>query len=323
MRRVGFLVAALNRYRPLDDGYRGFVELVAGHIAAGIGSARSYQAQQRRAEELAELDRAKTTFFSNISHEFRTPLTLDPRAGRTSCAAGRAASTSRRARSWRSSTATGCGWPSWSTRCWTSPASRRGGCRPATSRSTWQRVTAELASVFRSAIERAGLTVHGGLPAARRTGVPGPRHVGEGGPQPAVQRAEVHLRRLHHGRACAARAPTPWSRVTDTGIGVPAAEMPRLFERFHRIETARARSNEGSGIGLALVKELVGLHGGTITADSTGGRGHHLHHPAALRRGPPARRRTRPGRGRRAPSARRDRRPVRAGSPALAAQRRR
>ncbi|PRC47952.1 histidine kinase, partial [Mycobacterium sp. ITM-2017-0098] len=72
----GFLVAGLNRYRPLDEVYRGFVTLVAGHIAAGIGLARSYHAQQRRAEELAELDRAKTTFFSNISHEFRTPLTL-------------------------------------------------------------------------------------------------------------------------------------------------------------------------------------------------------------------------------------------------------
>jgi signal transduction histidine kinase len=69
-------VAALNRYRPLDEAYRGFVELTAGHLAAGIAIARSYAMQQRRAEELAELDRAKTTFFSNISHEFRTPLTL-------------------------------------------------------------------------------------------------------------------------------------------------------------------------------------------------------------------------------------------------------
>ena len=67
---------ALNRHRRFDDGYRGFVELVAGHIAAGVGSARSYQAQQQRAEALAELDQAKTTFFSNVSHEFRTPLTL-------------------------------------------------------------------------------------------------------------------------------------------------------------------------------------------------------------------------------------------------------
>jgi PAS domain S-box-containing protein len=57
--------------------------------------------------------------------------------------------------------------------------------------------------------------------------------------------------------------------VRDTGIGIAPDEMPRLFERFHRIESARARSNEGSGIGLALVKELVGLHGGTIDAEST------------------------------------------------------
>ncbi len=105
----GFLVAALNRYRPLDEAYRGFVTLVAGHIAAGIGSARSFRAQQRRAEELAELDRAKTTFFSNISHEFRTPLTLilDPvdRAARPADGARRGDAP----RSWTSSGATDYG----------------------------------------------------------------------------------------------------------------------------------------------------------------------------------------------------------------------
>lgn len=61
--------------------------------------------------------------------------------------------------------------------------------------------------------------------------------------------------------------------VSDTGVGVPAAEISRLFERFHRIENARARSTGGSGIGLALVKELVGLHGGTIVVDSQEGVG--------------------------------------------------
>jgi PAS domain S-box-containing protein len=61
--------------------------------------------------------------------------------------------------------------------------------------------------------------------------------------------------------------------VRDTGIGIPPEEMPRMFERFHRVEKARGRTHEGSGIGLALVQELVKLHGGTITAASVLGAG--------------------------------------------------
>jgi signal transduction histidine kinase/CheY-like chemotaxis protein len=57
--------------------------------------------------------------------------------------------------------------------------------------------------------------------------------------------------------------------VRDTGVGIPEAELPRVFERFHRVEGTRARTHEGSGIGLALTDELVRLHGGTITAASS------------------------------------------------------
>jgi CheY-like chemotaxis protein len=61
--------------------------------------------------------------------------------------------------------------------------------------------------------------------------------------------------------------------IRDTGTGIPAGELPRLFERFHRVAGARGRTHEGSGIGLALVEELVHLHGGTVAAESIFGEG--------------------------------------------------
>jgi PAS domain S-box-containing protein len=61
--------------------------------------------------------------------------------------------------------------------------------------------------------------------------------------------------------------------VSDTGTGIPAEEIPNLFKRFHRVHGAHGRTYEGSGIGLALVDDLVKLHGGTIRVESTLGAG--------------------------------------------------
>jgi signal transduction histidine kinase len=61
--------------------------------------------------------------------------------------------------------------------------------------------------------------------------------------------------------------------VRDTGLGIPATELPRLFQRFHRVRNSEARTHEGTGIGLALVLELVQLHGGEIHAASIEGQG--------------------------------------------------
>ena len=267
----GFLVAGLNRYRPLSGDYQGFIELTAGYIAAAIASARGYQAQQHRAEELAELDRAKTTFFSNISHEFRTPLTLI--MGPLEELRGRFAQTDPRARE-------------------ELDVIHRNGLRLGKlvnslldfSRIEAGRmqarfepvdlgaVTAELASVFRSAVEKAGLSFVVDCPPTTE-----PVYIDRALWEKVVLNLLSNALKFTFegsiGVSLAAEDGRAVVRVTDTGIGVPADEMPRLFERFHRIENARSRSNEGSGIGLALVQELVGLHGGTVTAESTEGAG--------------------------------------------------
>lgn len=261
----GFLVAGLNRYRPLDEVYRGFVTLVAGHIAAGIGLARSYHAQQRRAEELAELDRAKTAFFSNISHEFRTPLTLilDPVAELR-----RTESLGQEVRDeldmvWRN----GLRLTKLVNTLLDFSRIEAGRTQARYEAVDLGALTADLASVFRSAIERAGLTFE-----VHCDSIADPVYIDQDMWEKVIFNLLSNALKFTFTGGISVRvhreAAEAVVAVADTGTGVPAEEMSRLFERFHRIENARARSNEGSGIGLALVKELVQLHGGTITADS-------------------------------------------------------
>jgi signal transduction histidine kinase/DNA-binding response OmpR family regulator len=273
MGRFGVLIAGLNPYRLVDENYRGFLGLGAGQIAAALSSAQAYEDERRRAEALAELDRAKTTFFSNVSHEFRTPLTL--MLGPIEDMLAEAASRSEEERERLS-------------------AVHRNGMRLlrlVNSLLDFSRIEAgrmqasfeptdlvefsrEIAGIFRSAIEKAGL-----------------RLVVETETLPA----DVHLDRdmwekilinlfsnafkfTHEGEIrLSIRAGDDRSHavltLSDTGIGIPEDELPRLFERFHRIEGAKGRSIEGTGIGLALVQELVKLHGGTIEAASEVGSG--------------------------------------------------
>ncbi len=269
---AGFLVAGVSSRLRLDDAYRDFLELVATQIATGIASAREYEEEKRRAEALAELDRAKTTFFSNVSHEFRTPLAL-VLGSLDHLLEGADGSVAPEQRT-------------------LALVARRNGMRllklvntlldfarieagriEATYEETdLPALTAELASNFRSAAERAGLALVVDCPPIGE-----PVWVDRDMWEKIVLnllsnafkftldgRIEVRLR-AEGGRAILS--------VADTGTGVPAEELPHLFERFHRVRGARARSVEGTGIGLALVQELVRLHGGTASVESAVDRG--------------------------------------------------
>ncbi len=284
-RPAGVLVAALNPHRPLDPGYRGFVGLLAGQVSAGLASAEAYEAERRRAEALAELDRARTVFFSNISHEFRTPLTLMLSPLEEVLAGPEAALPA-------------------DTRHLVTVAHRNGlrllrlvnalldFSRVEAGRATARfepvdlaALTAELAGNFRSLCEQAGLAFAVDCPALAEP-VAVDRDMWEKVVLNLLSNAFKFTFAGGIAVALGREGDQAVLSVSDTGIGIPAAEVPRLFERFHRVEGARGRTFEGSGIGLALVQELVRLHQGEIAVESVPERGSTFRVSLPLRRAP-------------------------------------
>ena len=204
---AGVMVVGVNPRRALDDAYRGFLDLAAGHLATVIANARAYQEERRRAEALAELDRAKTTFFSNISHEFRTPLTLllGPLEEALAAAALPPAQVERLTVAHRN----GLRLLKLVNSLLDFSRIEAGRVQARFAPVDLATLTAELASVFRSATERAGLRLDIDRRTAARAGVRRSRHVGDGGAQPPLQRVQVHLRRRDRGRGAPERG---WHR---------------------------------------------------------------------------------------------------------------
>jgi signal transduction histidine kinase/FixJ family two-component response regulator len=273
--RAGVLVAGLNPFRLFDDDYRRFLALAAGEIGAGVANAQAYEEERRRAEALAEIDRAKTAFFSNVSHEFRTPLTLMlgplEDALNDACAAQLDPKQRERLAAVHRN----------SLRLLKLVNSlldfsriEAGRMRASFQPTDLARLTAELASNFASATERAGLDLRIDCPP-----LPDPVFVDRDMWEKIVLNLVSNAFKFTVSGEIAVETKPSADRaaaeltVRDTGTGIPADELPRLFERFHRIEGAKGRTFEGSGIGLALVSELVKQHGGTIRVDSEVGRG--------------------------------------------------
>jgi signal transduction histidine kinase/DNA-binding response OmpR family regulator len=271
---AGFLVAGINPFRRLDEAYLGFINLVAGQIASGIANAHAYEEERRRAEALAEIDRAKTTFFSNVSHEFRTPLTL--MLGPLEDVLSKPETS-----------------PLSDHRSLVQVAHRSGvrllklvntlldftRIESGRAQANFEPVdiaacTAELASNFRSTVEMTGLRLAVGC-----APLPQPVYVDRDMWEKVILNLISNAFKFtFQGEISIETKSSPdgsCAEVTirDTGTGIPAEELPHLFERFRRVESARGRSIEGSGIGLALVEELVGLHGGAIRVTSQVGVG--------------------------------------------------
>src|SRR5919107_58163 len=268
----GFLVVGLNRYRALDEGYRGFIDLVPGHLAASITDARAFELEKQRAESLAEIDRAKTDFFTNVSHEFRTPLTLllgpaedalhDEQEPLPPTQRQRMEVVHRNGQ-----------------RLLKLVNSLLDFSRLESGRITARfepvdlgRYTAELAAMFESAVERSGLTLTVDCPPLDE-----PVHVDQEQWAKIVLKLISNALKFTFEGGITVRVRREGERVVltviDTGVGIPEDELPHLFERFHRVPGARSRTFEGSGIGLALVAELAAVHGGAVAVSSKVGRG--------------------------------------------------
>lgn len=268
---AGALVVATSPRLAFDAAYRTFIELVAARIASALASIRARERERERLERLAALDEAKTEFFANVSHEFRTPLTLmlppleqllharqalPPRmADEVDVAARNARRLLRLVDSLLD---------------FSQIETRRGGAvlEPCDLGAH----TRDIASAFRSATEQAGLRltldIDPELPP-----VPVNREMWEKVVSNLLSNALkftfeggifVRLRRLRlHAEL----------EVRDTGVGIPKEELANVFKRFHRVRGTRARTAEGAGIGLAIVKDLVERLGGQLTAASTPGKG--------------------------------------------------
>ncbi len=267
---AGFLIAGLSSRLSLDDSYTDFLNLVTSQIATAISTARAYEEERRRAEALAEIDRAKTAFFSNVSHEFRTPLTLmlgpleeilkDNQVAPIDLERVDVAHRN-------------------SLRLLKLVNSMLDFSRIEAGRITasfapvdLSALTRDLASNFRSAVQAGGLELM-----INCVPLPEPVYVDvEMWEKIVLNLLSNAFKFTFDGQITVTLAAVDQRAVlsvSDTGVGIPDAEIPHIFERFHRVEGAKGRSYEGSGIGLALVQELVKMHGGSVTVESAVGKG--------------------------------------------------
>ncbi len=260
---LGWIVAGVSPRRELDQEYQNFYALLANTINTAFSNVYAYQEEQKKAEALAAIDRAKTAFFSNVSHEFRTPLTLmlgpleELRAESLSWTQRQNLETTHRNAQRLLKLVNNL-------LDFSRIEARR--THAYFQATDLLALTQDLASSFRSIIEKAGMQLNLEL-----------------GPLPTVyvdpeMWEKIVLNLLSNAFKYTLQGSITVTlrqqqdqavlRVTDTGVGIPTRELPHMFDRFHRVENAGGRTHEGTGIGLSLVQELVHMHQGSIRVES-------------------------------------------------------
>ena len=271
-RPAAILIAGISTRLPLNEAYRSFYDLLASGVTTAVANARAYEEERERAEALAELDRVKTAFFSNVSHEFRTPLTLMLGPVDDALAGSDGSLTPPQREGLEVVRRNGLRLQRLVNSLLDFSRIQAGRVQATYEPTDLAAFTADLASNFRSACEKAGLSLRVDCPPLRE-----PVFVDRAMWEKVVLNLVSNAFKFTFAGEISVSIRDADDAVTlavrDTGTGIPAEEMPRLFERFHRVEKARGRTHEGSGIGLALVQELVKLHGGSIWAESEIGQG--------------------------------------------------
>ncbi|WP_276374634.1 ATP-binding protein [Chryseolinea sp. H1M3-3] len=267
----GILVLGISSRLRYDSPYQNFFKLLTDQAITAMIAANTFEEERKRLEALAEIDRAKTAFFSNISHEFRTPLTL---------MLGPLEELLRYHQNLDNNQVENIG------------AAHRNAMRLLRlvntlldfSRIESGRVEAsfrlvdlrtfieDIMSNFRSIIEKAGLKFISELgdivddvyvdygmweKIVLNLFSNAFKYTLQGSIKVGLKQVDEHV----------------VFTVTDTGVGIAEKELPHMFERFHRVAGSAGRTYEGTGIGLSLVAELVKIHKGTISVASKPGKG--------------------------------------------------
>lgn len=267
---IAIFSAALNPHRKFDKHYRQFIQLIAERIALEINNVKSYQYEKRRAEVLAELDKSKTIFFSNISHEFRTPLTL--MLGNLEEALNEPKTLPKNRERMQITHRNAMRMLRLVNNLLDFSRIEAGRVQAQYQRIDIAKLTTDIASNFRSMIENSGLKYEVSCEQSTQA-VYVDKSMWEKIVLNLISNAFKFTFNGGIRISLSVKKDHVELKVKDSGVGIPEKEVPKMFDRFHRVENVVGRTYEGTGIGLSLVAELVKLHGGAVSVTSKQGVG--------------------------------------------------